>query len=581
MSNRLTAKPSASSPSPGDVIFLDGATGVRALDAGYPAAATAAAVAGLPKDTPHSYTRKVGLDYVSGGNSASGNLFLLSMIRLTAGRVSNIKVHFTTVGATITLVLVRPLGSGQYQVVETKQITLGGSSPQTLVGGSDFPAWILDGQLQIGIQSETSGLKYDSTTGPGYSYTPGVVSGVFTEAGLTMPGSIFYSVTISVSEYRKGGATIESTDFGCLPYGWSNTDWTFDPSTKSATSASAGVTNPLNSGLYTALDSRTLRWEFSLGSLDSIAGFLTYPTEAMAQGSLVRVNAATQAIEICWDGTHGYTGGAGMTVLATTPATIASNTKYYLDWVKNGRSFTATLKQRDGTVIASITRSPATLGYVSYPSGFYYDQGAMEGCAGIAKIAGTITVYSFDHRAGCSIRPQLYVIGDSITQGFSITDAQNYVSVLRAQLGSDNVIASAVGGAVSAGCLVRMKAEISQLAPKNVLIFIGNNSDASLAANLGKLTTMALVAGANVYVATPPASAAYTTIVNALIGWVRKVKFDLALTASGGGSAVVASLYENTDAGGAAYNDSIHPNALGHVAMVARLRLDAPEIFEV
>ena len=46
MSNRLTAKPSVSSPSPGDVIFLDGATGVRALDAGYPAAVTAAAVAG-------------------------------------------------------------------------------------------------------------------------------------------------------------------------------------------------------------------------------------------------------------------------------------------------------------------------------------------------------------------------------------------------------------------------------------------------------------------------------------------------------------------------------------------------------
>ena len=46
MSNRLTAKPTASSPSAGDVLYIDGATGVRALDAGYPAAAAAAAVAG-------------------------------------------------------------------------------------------------------------------------------------------------------------------------------------------------------------------------------------------------------------------------------------------------------------------------------------------------------------------------------------------------------------------------------------------------------------------------------------------------------------------------------------------------------
>ena len=54
MSNRLTAKPSASSPSPGDVIFLDGATGVRALDAGYPAA-TAAAVTAAHNDDPAAH----------------------------------------------------------------------------------------------------------------------------------------------------------------------------------------------------------------------------------------------------------------------------------------------------------------------------------------------------------------------------------------------------------------------------------------------------------------------------------------------------------------------------------------------
>lgn len=546
------------------------------------AAAAAAAVAGIPRDTPHSYIRKVGVDYVSGGSATGVNMFLLSMVRIPAGRVANIKVNFINGGSTITLVLVRPLGSGQYQVIETKKVTLGGASPQTLVGGSDFPAWILDGQLQIGIQSETSGLRYDSTAGPGYSYYSGAVSGVFTEGGLTLPGSLFYSVTVSVSEYRSGDATLESTDFGCLPAGWANTDWTFDPSTKAATSASAGVQNPLKSGLYTALDSRTLRWEFSLGSLTSIAGFLTYPTEAMAQGSLVRVNAATQALEICWDGTRGgYNGGAGMEVLASVSAAISANTRYYLEWTKLGRSFTATLKLRDGTVVATITRSPAVLGYANYPNGFYYDQGAMEGYAGIANVAGTVRAYSFDHRAGCQIRPTLYVTGDSITQGFSVTDAQNYIGVLRSQLGADKVIASAVGGAVSAGCLVRMKAEIAQLSPKNVLIFIGNNTDASLAANLISLTTTALIAGANVYVATLPAKAAYTTIVNALIGWVRKVKFDLALTVSGAGSAVIDSLYDNVDAGGAAYNDGIHPNRLGHSAMVSRLRLDAPELFDV
>lgn len=48
MSNRLTAKPAISSPSAGDVLYVDGPAGVRALDAGYPAAAAAVAGVNLP-----------------------------------------------------------------------------------------------------------------------------------------------------------------------------------------------------------------------------------------------------------------------------------------------------------------------------------------------------------------------------------------------------------------------------------------------------------------------------------------------------------------------------------------------------
>ena len=43
MSNRLTAKPAASSPSAGDVLYLDGPAGVRKLDAGYLASAASTA----------------------------------------------------------------------------------------------------------------------------------------------------------------------------------------------------------------------------------------------------------------------------------------------------------------------------------------------------------------------------------------------------------------------------------------------------------------------------------------------------------------------------------------------------------
>ena len=78
MSNRLTAKPAASSPSAGDVLYLDGPTGVRALDAGYPATAAAAAVAGLKSEVDPfpqysaTGTAAVYVDSVSGNDNNSG-----------------------------------------------------------------------------------------------------------------------------------------------------------------------------------------------------------------------------------------------------------------------------------------------------------------------------------------------------------------------------------------------------------------------------------------------------------------------------------------------------------------------------
>ena len=44
MSNRLTAKPAVSSPSAGDVLYVDGPTGVRALDAGFPEASVSTVI---------------------------------------------------------------------------------------------------------------------------------------------------------------------------------------------------------------------------------------------------------------------------------------------------------------------------------------------------------------------------------------------------------------------------------------------------------------------------------------------------------------------------------------------------------
>lgn len=528
----------------------------------------------------HRYNARVGLDYVSGGFSTTFTLFVLSPRKLPAGRVKELTLACSGSGD-FAVVLLRPNADGTASVVESAALNSSGSGVKTFVAGVDFPAWELDGMLQIGIQTGTSGapgLRYASS-GEGYSFFVGTASGTFSLSN-TAAGEIYYAVTVAADEARSGGATLESVaGFSCLPAGWSNggSTWTFSSASRSATSGATGLSNQLRSGARFGLDARTLRWEFSLGSGSSIAAFLTNPIEGgINAGSLVRVNAADQLLEIY----GAYTGSNTPALVTSTAAVITSGTRYVLEWTKSGRSFTVALKTRGGTTVATLTRTATPWGYSTYPS-FGYDQGAMQGAPGVAAIAGAVTVYELEHRANVRVRPRLMIIGDSITEGFAVTDAQKWSALLAAQIGQYEVCSSGIGGATTTSVLGRLASELLAIRPQNVIIFLGTNADASFATNIVTLAYSAHRAGANVYVCTVPTSSTHTATVNGMAAWVRKIALDLALTNSGAGSGVVAALYAGTDAGGGAFNDSLHPNADGHAAMAARVLADAPELASV
>jgi len=171
------------------------------------------------------------------------------------------------------------------------------------------------------------------------------------------------------------------------------------------------------------------------------------------------------------------------------------------------------------------------------------------------------------------------VFGNSITEGWLVADAQKYGRLLQNELGSEEVAVSGVGGAVTAGVLKRLQSELLKFKPKNVVVYIGTNTDSTYLNNIYLVLAVIRNVKANPIFCTIPTKLTETNIVKALPSDVKKVNFDLALTATGVGSALVTAFYTNTDLSGAPYTDSSHPNESGHLNMFRRFVIDTPDLF--
>lgn len=447
--------------------------------------------------------------------------------------------------------------------------------------GVDFPvSWELGPGLFIGVQTKIGGAQYtySNESGIGYFYYIGVANGSNIAYGITLNARLSMAFMVSVQDEQSNveravSPTLEEYAFTSLPAGWSNTGWTFD-GTK-ASSAIVGLGYQLRSGETYGLDKRTIRWEFEITTPSSVIAFLSNPKEGAIQaGSIVRLNAATNNIEI----TGLYNGSNNPSVLATSPLgfSVKHGNRYVIEIEKDGRKIKVRVWDKNGNGYSEYERTATPWGYSVYPA-WGYDQGALHGAPGVAVIAGSASVYTFKHYAIGNERPLMYVIGDSITEGFGVTDSDKWAALLRDRYGEKDVLISGIGGAVTEGALKRFKSELSRIKPKNVVIYLGSNytSDATFSSELKKLVAVAKTKGSTVIVCTIPTQSGGTTIVNALPNDVIKVKFDVALTSSGAGTGVVPSFYATTDKAGNPYNDNLHPNATGHQRMYNRFMLDA------
>jgi lysophospholipase L1-like esterase len=530
------------------------------------------------------YNATFGSDYVSGGLETNVNIALVNVAKVPTGNLREVRVLIGgTLGTGVfRVLLLRSNLNGTFNVLATSaDYTASVGGLQTLTAGQHFPAdWEVGGRVVVGIQGVASAARifYSNSAGPGYWFFSGLASGT-TTFSLTAVGEIYYNCTVrATTKTNQTKCPLEIVDnFSAIPSGWSNTGWVSSSASKSATSSTAGLSNQLRTNLAYGLDARTVEWVFSFVGASAVCGFLSNPIEGGVQaGSLIRTDAGNSKLQIF----SRYTGANAPTLIAAadTPA-LAQNTKYRLRIEKRGLTLNITLLSIGGTVLATLSRTTTPLGYTTFPT-FGYDQGTLQGAPGVALLAGTsMTVWEHTHYADARRGAKLYIGGDSITEGFSVSDAAKYGALVRDELGEFNVHISAIGGSTTSTAGARFVAELQAIRPQNVVVYLGTNTDASFATNIQIIRSICDQIGANFYACTVPTNSTHTATVNGLAGYVGKIKFDLALTNSGAGTGVLAALYDNTDANSNAYNDGIHPNPLGHAAMLARMQTDAPELF--
>ena len=199
------------------------------------------------------------------------------------------------------------------------------------------------------------------------------------------------------------------------------------------------------------------------------------------------------------------------------------------------------------------------------------DHGEMCGCPGVAVTAGSADIYSFQHYAMGAQNCHLYMTGDSITAGVGASESTKFAELVRVKFDARQVHVSGWPGAIVTGAMNRMIYELAQIRPKYIFIYLGSNHGGE--SDLAALVALAQARCETVIVATVPTEATITSAINALGSDIKKVAFDLALTATGAGSTVIAGYYSGD------MHDDLHPNDAGNLQMFRRIALDAPEIF--
>ena len=342
------------------------------------------------------------------------------------------------------------------------------------------------------------------------------------------------------------------------------------------------ITPPTPSGVWLQLGNyygttqRTHLLQFTVITPGLIGlGALKAPAEN--GGGTQSIFAVTPTSMVIFAG-NSWTGGSispALSISLTEPLTQGHT--YTFSVVMNEREFTVTLLDENTGDITTTTygdnaTDPSVGG--TTPGGMMEDFPVLYLSEDARIIANRFMILC--NRS----RPELMMMGDSITWGSYINTNARWADLVGAQSDANFVVSARPGG-TSTGLLARVTSELQFLRPKFVVFLIGANDcqlavpTATFIANLQAAITAAVSFGSQVLIgyiipfnnSTDQARIdAYNAQFSTLTGVTKFIRWDQSMSTGDGVT------------GNSAYYvaDGVHPNAAGSVVMTNKLLADAP-----
>ena len=349
--------------------------------------------------------------------------------------------------------------------------------------------------------------------------------------------------------------------------------WTQNDNSISLQSTSTPFADGAVAKKYFTASNRKIIIDFGL-SKDGIAFFYTQCAgleSFHAQGYCVSVNRLQKTFNI-----HNGYGASDTGVSEVIPSVYKSVT--YED-TSTGKRFFRLVVERvernlkvsllDKTtlkVVASLVTDFENKVVPTY--GFGYDYPAITATSGNIELTKMTLVIS--SATNCN----LYISGDSITEGVPISQNKAWAYMLASEV--HNTVVSGRGGGGITGVIEKIDSEVSLLKPKYVMVTVGTN-DYGTVDRLQSLVTKIKEKGAipiiNCIPCAPWSSSdkLQRTINNAILKLNEKcARFDIATSKD-------YLLQEPDEA--LFCDDKIHPNENGHIELLKRVKIDLPELF--
>lgn len=349
--------------------------------------------------------------------------------------------------------------------------------------------------------------------------------------------------------------------------------WTQNDNSISLQSTSTPFADGAVAKKYFTASNRKIIIDFGL-SKDGIAFFYTQCAgleSFYAQGYCVSVNRLQKTFNI-----HNGYGTSDTGVSEVIPGTYKSVT--YEDTSTGKRFFRLVVERVERNLKVSLF-DKATLKVVAslvtdfenkvVPTyGLGYDYPA------ITVTSGNIELTKMTLVIPSATNCNLYISGDSITEGVPISQNKAWAYMLASEV--HNTVVSGRGGGGITGVIEKIDSEVSLLKPKYVMVTVGTN-DYGTVDRLQSLVTKIKEKGAipiiNCIPCAPWSSSdkLQRTINNAILKLNEKcARFDIATSKD-------YLLQEPDEA--LFCDDKIHPNENGHIEMLKRVKIDLPELF--